>query len=424
MEYIVNIIRFPDYGLKRFASIFITGAQHLKDHVVPHARNNYHPHVLGSRSLALLSIGLVSLKIFTIALVSWGPVESAYSSAITTENIISLTNQSRKSFNLTNLTENSVLNIAAQAKADSMLAEGYFAHNSPDGRTPWSFIGAAGYSYIMAGENLAVNFNEAENVEDAWMNSPGHKANILNKNFEEIGIGISQGEYQGHSAIFVVQMFGVPAAQKIQLAEKPTVVQKEAVPVPSVKAILVAESASAVSGATDEQLSKQAHAVLEIADSQLSVYDENVNIETTVTGSPVKVVATFGQSAVMLEAKENNLWVGKVSLKSLAEGSLTVRVKATNIKGSSVEKQLADFSNATVNNYHVTSLDQPVTNVSFMGKVFDPKMFEQKFYLLFIAGLLSSLVLAIGIKRHIQHLNLIANTSLVAVFATLLWVTG
>src|SRR4029078_3041745 len=125
------------------------------------------------------------------------------------------TNTSRNSYGLSTLTYNDELAKAAQTKANDMLAKGYFAHNTPDGKTPWDFIQAQHYNYIMAGENLAVNFTEAENVEDAWMNSPGHKANILNKNCEEIGIGISQGNFQGHNAIFVVQMFGTPVEQKI-----------------------------------------------------------------------------------------------------------------------------------------------------------------------------------------------------------------
>ena len=208
MEYVLNIIGVPSYGLKRaFAPLGVFG-RHLQNHFIPHPRNNYHPHILGHRALALFSVLLLSAKIFTIALLAWGPIAPAFSSAITEPNIINLTNQSRVQYGEAALTENSELDKAAQAKADDMLARGYFAHVTPDGRTPWSFITAAGYNYLMAGENLAVNFTEAEDVETAWMNSPGHRANILNKDFVEIGIGVSQGQYEGHNAIFVVQELG------------------------------------------------------------------------------------------------------------------------------------------------------------------------------------------------------------------------
>jgi hypothetical protein len=83
-----------------------------------------------------------------------------------------------------------------------------------------------GYEYIMAGENLAVNFLESEAVNTAWMNSPTHKANLLNKNYEQIGIGIAQGNYGNRESMFVVQMFGVPTEQTIALSKEATKIAK------------------------------------------------------------------------------------------------------------------------------------------------------------------------------------------------------
>jgi hypothetical protein len=78
----------------------------------------------------------------------------------------------------------------------------------------------------MAGENLAVNFVEVEDEHQAWMNSTGHRANIMNENFKEIGIGIKIGEFQGGTSTIVVQMFGTPAVQNVALSEKPTPVEQ------------------------------------------------------------------------------------------------------------------------------------------------------------------------------------------------------
>ena len=72
-----------------------------------------------------------------------------------------------------------------------MAQKGYFAHVSPEGLTPWYWLGEVGYTFSHAGENLAVNFAEPEEVVDAWMNSLAHRTNILNGNFQEIGIAIS-----------------------------------------------------------------------------------------------------------------------------------------------------------------------------------------------------------------------------------------
>ena len=132
-------------------------------------------------------------------------------SAIYAAVLVNLTNQNRATANISKLKTNPTLEKAAQMKADDMAAKGYFSHNTPDGKTPWYWFQKAGYEYIYAGENLAVNFENSEDVETAWMNSPGHFLNIMNPKYTEIGIATSTGIYEGREAIFVVQMFGSPA---------------------------------------------------------------------------------------------------------------------------------------------------------------------------------------------------------------------
>lgn len=435
MEYVLSIIGIPEYSLRRILSPLAVFGHHLQDHFIPHARNNYRPYVLSHRSLALLSGLVVTIKIFTIAALAWGPVVPAFSSAITPENIINLTNQSRLQFGQSILTENSILDKAAQAKADDMLAKGYFAHVTPEGKTPWSFITTAGYNYLIAGENLAVNFTEAENVETAWMNSPGHRANILNKDFQEIGIGISQGDYQGHNAIFVVQEFGTPVEQKIAINNLPTAVQASAIPEPKTASSTLAEAQSkkvassfASTMATEDKLQTTASqsalkipAAVSIESGSVKPDGQNVNIVAQVTGPAVKVLAYFGNQAVMLLPKDQTTWVGQAETSILAKNNATVKLKVFGMQNQSSELQLADFSSSTMDNYNLAATT-PVSYVSFLGQNFNPNVFERNFYLFLIAGLLTSLILAIGFKRHIQHLSLIANSSFVIMFiALLLW---
>jgi hypothetical protein len=435
MEYVLNAIGLPVPSLRRFFSPVADFGRHLQDHFIPHARNNYHPHVLAHRNLALMSGLLVAVRIFTLALLSFGPIAPAFSSAITTQNIITLTNESRQQFNVPALTENQVLDTAAQAKADDMLAKGYFAHNTPDGKTPWDFITAAGYSYLMAGENLAVNFNEAESVETAWMNSPDHKANILNKNFRDIGIGISQGTYQGHSAIFVVQEFGLPAAQQITLSNTPTPVATAGVPAPAIFPAQT-KSATQVKGASSDAAQPsvsnqqtltgtqvQPPLPVAITDGNVELVGNNVQINATISGPAVKVLAFFGQEAVMLLPKDQTTWSGEAAAGDLAGANTTVKLVATGMQGQNNQLQLADFSLNTQTNYNLSGTT-PSTYVSFMGQTFNPNTFETRFYLYFIAGLLSCLILAIAIKKHVQHLSLIANSSFVVIFAALLLWAG
>jgi len=108
------------------------------------------------------------------------------------------------------LTLNSQLNKAAELKAADMVKNGYFDHNSPEGFTPWHWFDEAGYNFIYAGENLAADFNSPRNIVQAWMDSPSHRQNILDNHFNETGLAVIQGNYNGHSSLFVVQMFGQP----------------------------------------------------------------------------------------------------------------------------------------------------------------------------------------------------------------------
>lgn len=429
-------------GLSNSFGQNVTGALkgaywHLRNHFLPHHSNNYHPHILGHRSLALFSALLISVKIFSIGLLSFGPVESAFSSAINPSNIIALTNASRTSFGLSKLNDNSLLAQAAQSKANDMLAKGYFSHNTPEGKTPWDFVVAAGYNYVSAGENLAVNFVEAEDVENAWMNSPGHKANILNQTFSEIGIGIAQGTYQDKNAIFVVQMFGSPVAQKVALDNKPTIVAPAVVAVkeesknltkppavslvkPSNESVVAKEVLPNIEPVNIQQPTPES---LAISESSFSQEAGNLKLSAEFLGNPIKVLAKFGQRAIMLLPKNDGSWFGEIKLSELTSQNTGLVLEAQDIHGIKVNAQVGNFAGSTQANFNVspTSLSENPA-VNFFGKIIHPKNMEQQFYLIFAIILLSCLILAIGIKRHVQHLPLIANTSFVIILAVGLWV--
>jgi uncharacterized protein YkwD len=112
--------------------------------------------------------------------------------SFTTFWIMLLTNNDRLRYNLPKLQENHLLDIAAQHHAEDMEKGHYFAHSTPSGSPTWTYFMDTGYSYNKAGENLAKDFKDPLTEEQAWMNSPGHRDNILNPDFTEIGIGIEQ----------------------------------------------------------------------------------------------------------------------------------------------------------------------------------------------------------------------------------------
>lgn len=140
-----------------------------------------------------------------------GPLDGLNSSELTPSGIITWTNTQREAQGLIPLHENAQLRKAAEAKVDDMFAKQYFEHESPDGKTPADVIRKAGYAYIVVGENLALgNFKDDETLVQAWMDSPGHRANILNGKYQEIGTAAKKGMFEGKEVWLAVQEFGAP----------------------------------------------------------------------------------------------------------------------------------------------------------------------------------------------------------------------
>src|SRR3989344_98520 len=185
----------------------------LKNHFIPHEGNDYKPHFVREKniiSLALIAIAIFGLAFSTKTFLTKHP---DLLSAVITSVLVDLTNTNRLSQNISPLTFNDTLAYAAQLKANDMSQKSYFAHTSPEGKSPWYWFTEGGYKFIYAGENLAVNFIDSGDVVSAWMNSAGHRANILNGNFTEIGIALAPGTYNGRESIYVVQLFCQPAPQ-------------------------------------------------------------------------------------------------------------------------------------------------------------------------------------------------------------------
>jgi hypothetical protein len=179
----------------------------------PQRSNNHRPRVLHSKALSYLS--LIALGFFGLLNGALSKSNSlgyilGYASSITPAQVVELTNAQRAQVGLAPLSLNSKLTSAALSKGQDMFNDQYWAHIAPDGKEPWSFIGEAGYSYRVAGENLARDFSNTGDMMGAWMRSPTHKANIINSRYQEIGIAVIDGVLGGHETTLVVQMFGSP----------------------------------------------------------------------------------------------------------------------------------------------------------------------------------------------------------------------
>lgn len=185
---------------------------HVRDSVVPSKNNDHHPHLLKREVVVAVLSFAVLLEMLVLTDGFLFLRQAGNMASVLPGVVASLTNQERSDNKLGTLTENPVLAEAANLKAKDMAEKGYFSHTGPDGALPWKWLEQVGYTYEYAGENLAVNFVDSDEVVEAWMNSPTHKANILKQNFTEIGVGMAKGEYKGEETIFVVQFFGKPSA--------------------------------------------------------------------------------------------------------------------------------------------------------------------------------------------------------------------
>jgi hypothetical protein len=191
----------------------------VKNYFIPNQNNDYHPQILKRGEIVKIIAGILLLEAIFLVQVFFVVPRADFFASVLPGVLVNLANSDRQSNNLSSLVTNPLLERAAQLKANDMLSRGYFSHVTPDGKTPWYWLNLVGYKYSAAGENLAINFVDSKDINDAWMNSPSHRANILNNKFSEIGVAAAKGVYQGRETIFVVQFFGRPAQKSVTAAQ-------------------------------------------------------------------------------------------------------------------------------------------------------------------------------------------------------------
>ncbi|MEK7588096.1 MAG: CAP domain-containing protein [Patescibacteria group bacterium] len=175
---------------------------------LPHHSNNHRPKALHIDALFIYVLLFGLFYFGTNALERRMPDVLGYATDIHVEKLIAATNAKRQAAGLAPLSLDAELSEAARKKAADMFAKNYWAHNSPTGRTPWEFVSGAGYSYTVAGENLAKNFSDSQSVVDAWMASSTHRDNLMKVGYRDIGFAVVNGILNGEETTLVVQMFG------------------------------------------------------------------------------------------------------------------------------------------------------------------------------------------------------------------------
>ena len=338
----------------------------LKKYLIPHEGNDYKPHLLRARTVTFVVIvALVAESAFVFG-VKYILPQSKLFGIIETNALVDETNQNRVTNGLPDLQVSPLLQEAAQEKANDEATKGYFAHTSPQGITPWYWFQQVGYNFDYAGENLAVNFSDSQDVTTAWMNSPEHRANILNTDFTQIGIATAQGIYNGEPTTFVVEEFGTPA--------------------PATAPVVFVNTASAATAPA-------VVSTLTTATSAKSATPAKKAISTTVQPVAAVPVVVAIQSSSAPAMQQTFIAV---------KGTATQTLPAT----ASVGATAATAPLAVQSNF-------------FERMISDPKALANDFYLFVAVLFLLALVLNIFVNIRVQYPRLIAGGLLVIVVAGL-----
>lgn len=181
--------------------------------VIPHPKNDYRPHLIRRYGLVIIIFVIAGLQLGYNGSIAGKVLGSE--SDITISSLLEQTNLVRSQNGIAKLKLNDKLNQAAYLKAQNMFAKQYWAHNAPDGTQPWKWLGDVGYNYDTAGENLAKNFASANMTITAWMNSPEHRGNILNSNYQDVGFAVMNGDLMSEPTSLIVAFYGLSATDMV-----------------------------------------------------------------------------------------------------------------------------------------------------------------------------------------------------------------
>jgi uncharacterized protein YkwD len=182
--------------------------RHLKLTFIPHAANQYRPHLIrryGLMTLLVLIIGIQTVYNLSSA----GSVLGA-KAPVSSQKLLTDTNVERTKNGLQLLQLNDQLSQAAFLKANDMFRQQYWAHTAPDGTSPWHWFSVSGYNYAAAGENLAKDFTTADGAMAAWMSSPEHCKNILTANYTDVGFAVVDGTMSNRKTTLIVALYAEP----------------------------------------------------------------------------------------------------------------------------------------------------------------------------------------------------------------------
>ena len=302
----------------------------LSYYLIPSEYNEYKPWIISPGALVIFCLIIWGIRLLL-------PTVSIAAPSIDPSDLMTKINFERTQRFIPALTTNSKLTTAANGKASDMLARSYFDHVDPDGNYVWPRIEATGYTpYSTLGENLAMDFNNADAMVGAWMNSPTHRANIENAKFEDQGLASIYGQFEsGHNTIMVASLFGTLYKTKTvtpapQLTPTPT-------PVPAPKPTPVPTPTPTPKNTESKiEIFKEA----KISSTKISG-QILVNMDVVIMGGPTLVTGKLkSQSITLLPGKSLGQYLGSFTFDSgenLNNQTVTIEARDNNAKKVSMD---------------------------------------------------------------------------------------
>lgn len=382
-------------------------ARWLQNVFIPHEGNGHQPHILRPRTIAFVCLVALVGELGFLMAATYVIPRTRLLGLIDANALVDETNQQRQSDGVGALTVSPLLTAAAQDKANDMAQNGYFAHTSPSGLTPWYWFEKVGYAFSFAGENLAVNFTDSQEVTNAWMNSPEHRANILDGNYTEVGIATAEGTYDGKPAVYVAEEFGTPAAAPIAFVN--TASAAESAPPSSPTSASAPTSTAAPSPTVTTVSPAPAGGTFTVT------IPANKTLSGSIMASPSKTAPKPSGSKTSPAPKAVATVPAVVSTATAAAETAS----ATQPISLTVPAALA-LSATTTENPGAVAPAQPAQANAFQRLLANPAALANDFYFALMALFLGALIINVFVKMRIQFPRLIFGGMLVVVVAGLL----
>ncbi|MFH1427843.1 MAG: CAP domain-containing protein [Patescibacteria group bacterium] len=308
----------------------------LKDLFIPHAGNEYAPHILHPYRTAIYATTFLTAKLIVFIAILFLPLQAFLTPDVLLEQkdkIDILVNELREEKGMAGLAVEEKLEKSAGLKVNDMLDGQYFSHENTNGQDFSYFLDQVDYNYSVAGENLAMGFVDAEAVMDAWIKSPLHYQNLIDPEFADMGVDMQSGVFKKYNTVFIAHHFGKEYVDKVSLQslmEENAIIKKDKKSANILGQRVYPASPSGVSKTEitsgivyDKEKSK----VYWSYDGQKTI----LIAKAYITGDVNKVTVTANNYPLELKANDNqaDLYTGRLTVNAPIEDFFKVVIEPT-----------------------------------------------------------------------------------------------